>query len=445
MDKIHVFEERLNKAYQRFAPLAQRYFYTFSRPSVTAGSVPVVLFLGNHSSGKSSLLNWVLEKEGVQDTGVAPTDDGFTVLLYGETAEDVCGPAALARLPGEFKSLESLGPSFLCHLKIKFRPIALLKDLALVDSPGMIDSAEGTISRDYDFSNAVRRFALLADMIFFLFDPEKPGTTGETVDVFATSLRGCEFKLRVLLNKCDRFTSLYDFARTYGAVCWNLARVLKTKDLPKIYTTYSGGERDVPASSLDFGDFNNHRKEFLAILKNATVRRRDNIFAAAYTDFVGLSVRMAVVNVASSRIASRRFQNVSVGLLCALSFGGAVGMSMFKVLNVNEILSGCCGVLTACLVHYLSCCINRLSIYFLRRKLSDSVDQIYSETFRKEIAVGLHDYLSQTWDNLREETAEIVLKAPFKRPFMAEMKRRQLEAVAAELLDASRAFAAEKE
>ena len=59
--------------------------------------------------------------------------------------------------------------------------------------------------------------------------------------------------------------------------------------------------------------------------------------------------------------------------------------------------------------------------------------------------MGLHDNLSQTWDNLREETAEIILKAPFKRPFMAEMKRRQLEAVAAELLDASRAFAAEKE
>lgn len=445
MDKIHAFEDRLNKAYQRFTPLAQRYYYTFSRPSVTAGGVPVVLFLGNHSSGKSSLINWVLGNENVQDTGVAPTDDGFTVLLYGETAEDVCGPAALPRLPGEFKSLEVLGPSFLRHLKIKFRPLELLKGLALVDSPGMIDSAEGTVSRDYDFPHAVRRFAALADTIFFLFDPEKPGTTGETVDIFATSLRGCEFKLRVLLNKCDRFTSLYDFARTYGAICWNLARVLKTKDLPKIYTTYSGSERSVPTSSLDFADFNNHRKEFLAILKNAAVRRRDNVFAAAYADFMGLSLRMAVVNAAASRIAGRRFQNIAVGFLFALIFGGAVGLALFKVWNVNSILSAGCGVLVGCLVQYLGYYVSRLSIYLLRRKLSDSVDQIYAETFRKEIAVGKHDNLSQTWDSLRAETAELILKAPFKRPFMAETKRRQLESAAVELLDASRVFAAEKE
>ena len=29
-------------------------------------------------------------------------------------------------------------------------------------------------------------------------------------------LRGVEFKLRVLVNKCDAFSSMYDFARTYG-------------------------------------------------------------------------------------------------------------------------------------------------------------------------------------------------------------------------------------
>ena len=41
-------------------------------------SLPFVFLLGNHSSGKSTFINHVLGRT-VQETGVAPTDDGFTV------------------------------------------------------------------------------------------------------------------------------------------------------------------------------------------------------------------------------------------------------------------------------------------------------------------------------------------------------------------------------
>lgn len=442
MDAIHKLEDMLNQAYQRFAQLAQRYYYTFSRPSVTAGGVPVVLFLGNHSSGKSSLINWVLGNVTVQDTGVAPTDDGFTVLLYGDQVEDVCGPAALPRLPDEFKVLEVLGPSFLRHLKVKYRPLPLLKKVALVDSPGMIDSAEGTVSRDYDFPNAVRRFSSLADTIFFLFDPEKPGTTGETVDIFATALRGCEFKLRVLLNKCDCFRSLYDFARTYGAICWNLARVLKTKDLPKIYTTYSGIEKVSDGQSFSFTDFNRHRAEFLSILEHADVRRRDNIFAAAYADFMGLSLRMAVVNEAMSRITRGRIKCLGWGVLVALVLGGTLGLSLANA-SSGALMPSCCAVLAGCAILALSFYASRLTGFLLRKKLAGTVDQLYADVFQKEISIAKHDNLSQTWESVRAETADIIARAPFTRPFFAEKKRRQLEAAAAELLNASQAVATE--
>ena len=39
------------------------------------------------------------------------------------------------------------------------------------------------------------------------------------------------------MNKMDLFDGIRDFARTYGALCWNLSRSLQTKDLPHIYTT----------------------------------------------------------------------------------------------------------------------------------------------------------------------------------------------------------------
>ena len=76
------FEKAAAKAYKRFAQAAEEYHFTFRRSAVTCGVKPCMVFLGNHSSGKSSIINWILG-ENVQDTGLAPTDDGFTFIVYG--------------------------------------------------------------------------------------------------------------------------------------------------------------------------------------------------------------------------------------------------------------------------------------------------------------------------------------------------------------------------
>lgn len=46
-------------------------------------ALPFVLLLGNHSSGKSSFVNYVCQRK-IQTAGVAPTDDGFTIIMPGE-------------------------------------------------------------------------------------------------------------------------------------------------------------------------------------------------------------------------------------------------------------------------------------------------------------------------------------------------------------------------
>ena len=427
------FEETIQAAYRRYAPLAQRFYYAFSRPTVTVGGAPCVLFLGNHSSGKSSLVNWAVGGD-VQDTGVAPTDDGFTVILYGEREEDVCGPAALMRLPEEFQTLQALGPLFLQRLKVKARPLAPLKELVFIDSPGMIDAAQGTVARDYDFHAAVRQFAERADTVFFLFDPDKPGTTGETVDAFARALRGLEFKVRVLLNKCDLFESPYDFARTYGTVCWNLARVLRTKDLPKIYTMYTGPTRTPPRPGMDFSDFDRHRAAFRAILSNGPSRRADAIRAAAYADFTGLAIRMAVVCGAARRLRRAALQALGTGLLVAGAAGFAAGFACLRLTAAGRWAAVAAGALAGGLVLYAAFQFGRLWRHLLRRRLAGAVDDLYADAYRRETAVGRQDDLRQAWDALRDETASVVLSAPLSVPWFAGRTRRRLEAFAARLL-----------
>ncbi len=48
------------------------------------------------------------------------------------------------------------GDQFVQHLRLKMAPVSLLKDVILVDSPGMIDAATEGSDRGYDFIKAVR-------------------------------------------------------------------------------------------------------------------------------------------------------------------------------------------------------------------------------------------------------------------------------------------------
>lgn len=68
-----------------------------------------------------------------------------------------------------------------------------------------------------------------ADVVLVMFDPDKPGTTFETLHVLTTGLLKYSSKLLLILNKVDDFETVHDFARAYGALCWNLSKVIPRK------------------------------------------------------------------------------------------------------------------------------------------------------------------------------------------------------------------------
>ena len=265
----------------------------FGLVSRSTYSTPMAMLLGNHSAGKSTFINKLLGCE-VQDTGVAPTDDGFTVIMRGQVDLDADGPSAVSTQEYQFEDLQQYGANFVNHFRLKVRKLpqdALFPaGMMIVDTPGMIDtpiqhdirtSEEGQ-NRGYDFLAACRWFAQRADVILLLFDPANPGTTGETLDVLTKSLSGFEHKFLILMNKVDVFEKVTDFARAYGTVCWNLSKVIRMKDIPRIYTTYTplltadgkprpmGGA--VPASELERA-----RRDVLEEVLKAPLRRFDNL------------------------------------------------------------------------------------------------------------------------------------------------------------------------
>lgn len=157
------------------APLNERILGPLERRPFTEGvPLPVVLLLGNHSSGKSSFINYVLGRE-VQTTGVAPTDDGFTVIKPGKEDADRDGASFIGDPGLGFSPLRAFGPAFMSHFNLKVRTGLATDGLILVDSPGMIDSpaalhakqgaADRSIAeRGYDFLRVTRWLAEHADV-----------------------------------------------------------------------------------------------------------------------------------------------------------------------------------------------------------------------------------------------------------------------------------------
>ena len=268
-------------------PLAEKLAFDLPTWALRNSATPTVLFLGNHSSGKSSFINFLLGQP-VQATGLAPTDDGFTILTWGRQRTTADGPTVISHPELELGDLAALGPSFSAKLVLKTLPLDLLGSVTFVDSPGMIDAVGAVNTRGYDFPAAVRAFAERADLILFFFDPDKPGTTAESVSILTQTLAGLDHKLRLVLNKVDQFDSFRDLARTYGTLCWNLAKAIPTKDIPHIATCYlpapaGNAEAATPerparrASGIPMDDFDASRTEILDEVKRTPGRRADNL------------------------------------------------------------------------------------------------------------------------------------------------------------------------
>lgn len=271
---------------------AQKFKGPLEKSSQKNTVLPFVFLLGNHSSGKSSFINYLCQRK-IQTAGVAPTDDTFTVIVPGPSDVDRDGPSFVGDPDMGFSGLRVFGPPLVHHTKLKVRSNIAVTNFMLVDTPGMIDSPmvrdkygatkHVVMDRGYDFEGVCRWFSERADVILLFFDPDKPGTTGETLSILTNSLVGLDHKLHIILNKADQFKKIHDFARAYGSLCWNLSKVIQRKDLPRIYTMCLPKSYQVTADHLDEGtlpkglaDLEETREEVVLEVFNAPKRRVDN-------------------------------------------------------------------------------------------------------------------------------------------------------------------------
>ena len=212
-------------------------FEQFHSPLLTDADFdakPTVLLLGQYSVGKTSFIQYLLERDFPgQRIGPEPTTDRFVAVMHGEDERVIPGNALAVQNDMPYRALQKYGMGFLNKFEGAFCPSPILKKISFIDTPGVLSGEKQRVGRTYDFSEVIEWFAHRCDRILLLFDAHKLDISDEFKRVIET-LKGHDDKIRVVLNKSDQINN-QQLMRVYGALMWSLGKVIKTPEVLRVY------------------------------------------------------------------------------------------------------------------------------------------------------------------------------------------------------------------
>lgn len=231
--------DRLKTIYNnKLLPLEEKYlFHEFHSPKLTNQDFeakPLIMFIGQYSTGKTTLIRYLLEKDfpGLH-IGPEPTTDRFIVIMKGDKENMIPGNALVLDPQKQFRPLSKFGTSFLNRFQCSLVNSQVLDSVSIVDTPGILSGEKQRVDRGYDFTGVLEWFAERVDRIILLFDANKLDISDE----FRRSieaLRGHDDKMRIVLNKADGVDH-QSLLRVYGALMWSLGKVLNTPEVARVY------------------------------------------------------------------------------------------------------------------------------------------------------------------------------------------------------------------
>lgn len=273
--------EELKRVYKtKVLPLEQTYrFDSFVQPFMADAEFdakPQVMLIGQYSVGKTSFIRYILGRDFPgQRIGPEPTTDRFVAVMDGPEDRIIPGNALAVSHDLPFRGLERFGVSFLNRFEGAQLNSKVLKNITLIDTPGVLSGEKQRVNRGYDFNEVCGWFAMRCDLILLLFDAHKLDISDEFKNAIE-GLKGNEDKIRCILNKADQ-VDRQKLMRVYGALMWSLGKVMKT---PEVLRVYIGSFWDQPLMHTDNKElFDMEREDLMTDLKNLP-RNRYGSFAS---------------------------------------------------------------------------------------------------------------------------------------------------------------------
>eukprot|EP01132_Coremiostelium_polycephalum_P002776 gene2776-3450_t len=272
---------------QKIKPLeTSTRFGEFHSPSLTDSDIdakPMVLMLGQYSTGKTSFIQYLIERDFPgQNIGPEPTTDRFNAVMYGTDDRIIPGNTACVQEDKPFKGLARFGTSFMGKFQCSLCSSPLLEKLSFIDTPGVLSGEKQRIGRSYDFAGIIEWFAERSDLILLLFDAHKLDISDEFKSAIE-KLKGYDDKIKIVLNKADKI-SAQQLLRVYGALMWSLGKVIKTPEVMRVYlgSFWSGSPLQNPETEkLLHTEMVDLIKELLLLPKNSAIRRVNDLVKRA--------------------------------------------------------------------------------------------------------------------------------------------------------------------
>lgn len=243
---------------------------------------PMVLLLGQYSVGKTSFIRYLLGRDfpGIR-VGPEPTTDRFTCILHGDTDKVIPGAALCSQSDRPFRGLSPFGNNFLSKLEAVELDAPILRNITLVDTPGILSGTKQSVGRNYDYDAVMKWFAERADLIIVMFDAHKLDISDELKRVIEMMGPHAD-KLRVVLNKADSI-STQQLMRVYGALMWQLGKVMNT---PEVCRVYIGSFWGSPLKNVEQAALFNKEKldlfmDIAQLPQNAVMRRINELVKRA--------------------------------------------------------------------------------------------------------------------------------------------------------------------
>ena len=105
---------------------------------------------------------------------------------YERHERQVPGHALVMQQDKPFRGLTQFGNNFLTKFEGAEVHSAILRNITIIDTPGVLAGEKQRIGRDYDFCDVIRWFAERADMIIIMFDAHKLDISDELKSVLDT-------------------------------------------------------------------------------------------------------------------------------------------------------------------------------------------------------------------------------------------------------------------
>eukprot|EP01035_Chromulina_nebulosa_P025714 gene25714-33578_t len=175
---------------------------------------PTVLLIGQYSTGKTSFIKHLIGMDYPDiHIGPEPTTDKFIAVVHGSETKTIMGNALTGVDDLPFSGLSSFGTTFLSKFSAAVVPADILKDMNIIDTPGVLSGEKQRTARGYDFSKLD-----ISDEFKLVIEELQPH----------------EDKVHCILNKADQLDS-ESLMRVYGALLWSMGRIFRGAEVTRVY------------------------------------------------------------------------------------------------------------------------------------------------------------------------------------------------------------------